>query len=55
MSEVATLKKPQLRGLLHSQIKKNLIVAIGLCIAAGVVHRFTVVEPRRKRYADFYK
>lgn len=55
MSQVATVKKPQLRGLLHSQIKKNLIVAIGLCIVAGVAHRFAVVEPRRNKYAEFYK
>lgn len=52
---VANLKKPQLRGLLHSQIKKNLIVAIGLSVVFGVAYKFAVSEPRKQKYAEFYK
>lgn len=52
---VANLKKPQLRGLLHSQIKRTLIIAIGLSIVAGVAQKFLVSEPRKRQYAEFYK
>lgn len=56
MSEVVgKLKKPQLRGLLHSQIKRNLIVAGVLTVAVGVAHRIFVVEARKQTYADYYK
>lgn len=47
--------KPVLRGLLHNQIKKNLIVGISLCITAGVVMKFAVNDPVKARYAEFYK
>lgn len=49
------LKRPKMSGLLHAQIKRNLIIAITLSIIAGGLHRFLVVYPRRQRYADFYK
>lgn len=55
-SEVAKIPRPkQFRGLLHSQIKRNLTVAIGLTIVAGIAWKLLVSDPRRQRYADFYK
>lgn len=50
-----TLAKPQMRGLLQSQIKKNLIVAGVLAICGGAIYKFTVAEPRKAKYAEFYK
>lgn len=52
---VAKIKKPQLRGLLHSQIKTNLYVGIGLCIIGGVAWKFLISDPRKARFAEFYK
>lgn len=49
------MKRPKMSGLLHAQIKRNLIGAITASITAGLLHRFLVVYPRRKRFADFYK
>lgn len=47
--------KPVLRGLLHKQITKNLSIAIGLCIAAGIAQKMLLNEPRKATYANFYK
>lgn len=52
---VSKVPKPQLRGLLHNQIKKNLIVAIGLCIVAGIGVKVLVNDARKAKYAEFYK
>lgn len=52
---VANLQKPQLRGLLHSQIKKTLIIAIGMSLVCGAAYKFLVSEPRKQKYANFYK
>lgn len=47
--------KPQLRGLLHSQIKTNLIVAIGLSIVGGIAYKVLVNDPQKQKYLDYYK
>lgn len=52
---VSKVGKPQLRGLLQNQIKKNLIVAITLCIAAGIGVKFFINDVRKAKYAEFYK
>nr|CAD7267142.1 unnamed protein product [Timema shepardi] len=54
-SVVAKLPKPQLRGLLASSIKFHLPIAIVVSIASGVAFQFLVCEPRKRRYAEFYK
>ena len=55
MSAAKALAKPQLRGLLETQIKKHLIIAVTLGIACGAAYKFLVAEPRKRRYAEFYK
>ncbi|XP_017771568.1 PREDICTED: cytochrome c oxidase subunit 6C-1 [Nicrophorus vespilloides] len=52
---VANVKKPVLRGLLHSQIKRNLGAAIVLSIVSGIALKYLVNEPRKAQYAEFYK
>lgn len=52
---VAKTAKPVLRGLLQNQIKKNLIVGISLCIAAGILMKVGINDPQKARYAEFYK
>lgn len=53
--KVSNVAKPQLRGLLQSQIKKNLFVAIGLCVVVGVAQKIFVNDARKAKYAEFYK
>ncbi|KAJ8925888.1 hypothetical protein NQ315_009740 [Exocentrus adspersus] len=53
--EVSKVSKPQLRGLLQSQIKKNLILAIAVASAAAVAQKFLLNDRRKNRYAEFYK
>ncbi|XP_019769302.2 uncharacterized protein LOC109543839 [Dendroctonus ponderosae] len=53
--KVSTYVKPQLRGLLASQIKVNLGVAVVLCTAAAVATKILVNDRRKEIYANFYK
>lgn len=53
--QMAPSMKPQLRGLLHSQIKTNLIVAIGLSIVGGIAYKVLVNDPQKQKYLDYYK
>ncbi|KAG5681076.1 hypothetical protein PVAND_010542 [Polypedilum vanderplanki] len=50
-----SIAKPQLRGLLASQIKKNLIVAGVIVTVLVTSTKFLRNEPRKKAYAEFYK
>ncbi|XP_073988726.1 cytochrome c oxidase subunit 6C-like [Rhodnius prolixus] len=54
-SAVSTTVKPQLRGLLQSKIKRNLIVAMGLSVVSGVLFKIFVSDARKNQYAEFYK
>lgn len=57
MSEVVTAKlaKPVMRGLLHKQIKKNLI-AVGISVTlAGLYMKFVYGDGNKRAYVDFYK
>ncbi|XP_064088987.1 cytochrome c oxidase subunit 6C-1-like [Macrobrachium nipponense] len=47
--------KPVMRGLLGQQIKKNLIISGVLCIITVAAYKFGIQDPRKKRYAEFYK
>lgn len=49
------LAKPQLRGLLTSQIKKHLIVSGILCTVFVVATKVLRNDPRKRDYAEFYK
>uniref|UniRef100_A0A0K8TPJ2 Putative cytochrome c oxidase subunit vic n=1 Tax=Tabanus bromius TaxID=304241 RepID=A0A0K8TPJ2_TABBR len=53
--EAARAVKPQLRGLHHATIKRNLFVAFGLVTFVTTTFKFLVNEPKKKAYAEFYK
>jgi cytochrome c oxidase subunit 6c len=54
--EVAgVISKPVLRGLHNAQIKRNLIVATGLVVITFVSMKFLYNEPRKQKYAEYYK
>ncbi|XP_057663368.1 cytochrome c oxidase subunit 6C-like [Diorhabda carinulata] len=55
MSELPErIPKPQMRGLLHSLIKKNLILTgISVLIAGGYM-RFVYGDGNKRAYANFY-
>ena len=47
--------KPQLRGLLHSQIKRHLLFAVPITIGTAFLYKVLVLDARKKVYAEFYK
>ncbi|XP_066253476.1 cytochrome c oxidase subunit 6C-like [Euwallacea similis] len=54
-TEIAKLPKPQLRHLLHSSIKRNLIL-VGISISVATVYmKYVQNDGRKQKYADFYK
>lgn len=53
--DVVKSNKPQLRGLLQNQIKKNLALAVGMCFVAAVAQKICINDERKKVYAEFYK
>ncbi|XP_074030645.1 cytochrome c oxidase subunit 6C-like [Leptinotarsa decemlineata] len=56
MSEVTgKLPKPQMRSLLHSQIKRNLFWCGISVLIAGSYMRFVFGDGRKRVYAEFYK
>ncbi|XP_039548912.1 cytochrome c oxidase subunit 6C-1 [Pimephales promelas] len=50
-----SLAKPAMRGLLAKRLRFHLPIAFALSIAAAAVFKYTVTEPRKQAYADFYK
>lgn len=55
-SEVAKIPRPkQIRGFLHSQIKRNVTLAILTSICAGIAWKVLYAYPKQQKYADFYK
>lgn len=53
--EVGALRKPVLRGHLQNSIKRNLILAIGMAVTGALSYKFLIAEPRKQKYANFYK
>lgn len=51
----AIAKAPQLKGRHADFMKKHLIIGITFAVSAMVVAKFTVNEPRKKAYAEYYK
>ncbi|KAH7975610.1 hypothetical protein HPB52_003703 [Rhipicephalus sanguineus] len=49
------LARPQFHGLLKSYLRKHITIALTLSAAGGIAWRFLVANPRKQRYADFYK
>ncbi|KAJ8931272.1 hypothetical protein NQ314_015838 [Rhamnusium bicolor] len=52
---VGKANKPQLRGLLHSQIKVNILLASVVAVGAALGQYFFVNNERKRVYAEFYK
>lgn len=47
--------KPVMRGFMVRSFKRDMIITTILSVVSVVAHRILVVEPRKQRYADFYK
>lgn len=52
---VATPGRPQLKGLHNATIRKNITVAIVLSFAGMFAYKFLVNDPKKQKYAEFYK
>lgn len=52
---VATLAKPEMRGLLTAQIKRNLVVSTVLSLSTMFAYKFLVADVRKEHYAEFYR
>ncbi|XP_014209075.1 cytochrome c oxidase subunit 6C isoform X2 [Copidosoma floridanum] len=50
-----TIPKPQLRNLLQTRITKAIYGAVACSILGGLAWKYMVMEPRKKKYAEFYK
>ncbi|XP_028303853.1 cytochrome c oxidase subunit 6C [Gouania willdenowi] len=50
-----SLPKPLMRGLLGKRLRFHLPIAFTLSVVAAIAFKYTVTEPRKKAYADFYK
>ncbi|XP_026860800.1 cytochrome c oxidase subunit 6C-1 [Electrophorus electricus] len=50
-----SLPKPIMRGLLAKRLRFHLPIACIMALLAGATFKFTVAEPRKQAYADFYK
>ena len=47
--------KPQLRGLLHKQIKRDMVMTAIVSLTGGAMWWFLVALPKRRAYDNFYK
>ncbi|XP_077495340.1 cytochrome c oxidase subunit 6C-like [Amblyomma americanum] len=52
MSQVA---RPQFHGLLKSHLRKHIAICLTLGVIGGAAWRYLYANPRKQRYADFYK
>lgn len=53
---VATIGKiPQLKGRHADYMKKHLIIGISWSVCMLLLAKFTINEPRKKAYAEYYK
>ncbi|KAM9800592.1 cytochrome c oxidase subunit 6C-1 [Syngnathus typhle] len=50
-----SLAKPMMRGLLGKRLRFHLPIAFGLSILVAAAFKYTVTEPRKQAYAEFYK
>ncbi|XP_077386625.1 cytochrome c oxidase subunit 6C isoform X3 [Festucalex cinctus] len=50
-----SLPKPVMRGLLARRLRFHLPIAFGFSFLVAAIFKYTVMEPRKKAYADFYK
>lgn len=54
-SSVARLPKPQMRGMLHAQIKRSLLLVFLNCATGGSLTYYYFYYLRKTAYAEFYK
>ncbi|CAG4938954.1 unnamed protein product [Colias eurytheme] len=54
-SAVSTVAKPQMRGLLNTAIKRNLIISLVLAGVSAVAFKQLVGNERKRKYAEFYR
>lgn len=55
-SEVGRIPRPrQMRGLLHSQIKRSIAGAILFAATCAISWKVFVAEPHKRQYREFYK
>lgn len=52
---VQKLVKPQLRGIYEKKTKFHLVLSVVLSVGVGLAYKYSVGEPRKKAYAEFYK
>ncbi|XP_032523826.1 cytochrome c oxidase subunit 6C-like [Danaus plexippus] len=52
---VSTASKPQMRGLLNSAIKRNLILSLSFAAVCGFAFKQLVGNERKRKYAEFYR
>ncbi|KAL8572531.1 hypothetical protein ACOMHN_019570 [Nucella lapillus] len=50
-----SVARPQLRGFLKSDLKRNFIIASVVSVISTVAWRVGVCDVRKAKYADFYK
>lgn len=46
---------PQMRGFLVSRFKRDMVIMLAASVVTVSAWRLLYVNPRRQRYADFYK
>ncbi|XP_012536776.1 cytochrome c oxidase subunit 6C [Monomorium pharaonis] len=51
----AEIAKPQLRGLLMTQIKKNIVGMLIVSFGVAYAYKVLVADKRKQRYTEFYK
>lgn len=51
----SAVAKPVLKGLHHATIKRNLAVAAALVVIVTTSFKIFVNDPKKQRYAEFYK
>ncbi|XP_005995431.1 cytochrome c oxidase subunit 6C [Latimeria chalumnae] len=49
------LRKPVMRGFLARRLRFHLSMAFMVSLASASFIKFTIVEPKKKAYAEFYK
>lgn len=50
-----SVARPQLRGLLKTHIQRTLAGAVIFSCISTVAWKYAVQEPRKARYAEFYR
>ncbi|KAL0129026.1 hypothetical protein PUN28_004020 [Cardiocondyla obscurior] len=51
----APIEKPQLRNLLRTQVKKNMVGMILISVGIAYAFKVFVADKRKQRYVEFYR